>query len=392
MLLLHVDAGQQYRYTILMSFKESVNMKSTSFFIICCVLLLGCSKKEDYLIGYTGSLSRDIAEISLGGRDGAILAIEEVNDSGGISGRRMKLLIRDDQDRIDIAPAVDRELVESGVSVIVGHLNSTMTNAGLEYINKTDALLISPNSNSPIFLHKDDQLLCMLPSGEEMVKTMIRILEDEFNRPKVAVVYNGRNFTYTTPVSELFSKLYKEKGGEAILYPYNTTDKGFTYEEVVSNTLSENPKAIVLVTNAIDAVFFARIYHDKKAEVALVGADATCNEEILVGSGDATENFITVQAYSPTKEAGEYQRFRKSFQKRFGYIPSYDAMFSYSTVKMIAAALRKNPDERQLKSSLLKLGSFQGVATTITLNKYGDNEEPYSVLQVKNGSLVSYEK
>lgn len=360
-------------------------------FLLIAAAFLSCSKKE-YVIGYTGSLSRDITDISLGGRDGTILAIEEINNSGGINGRKVKLLVRDDQDIPEKASVVDSQLIAEGAFAIIGHLNSTMTQAGLEYVDKTETILISPNSNSPLFINKDDQLICMLPSGQEMVKTMLNVLIKDKHTPTLAIIYNGRNVTYTIPVAELMSKIYSESGGRITgMYSYNSSSNYFDYRSVAEQVIEHKPEAIALITNAMDAAFFARHLYDLNAGAILIGGDATCNEELLEGSGIAVENMITVQAYSPELSDKKGSAFRERFQKRFGYIPSYDAMYSYTTMKLIEAALLKEPDEKLIKQSILSLGDFHGLTYDIKLNRFGDNEQPYIVLQVKNGDLQTYE-
>lgn len=359
--------------------------------IISIMLLFSCSKKEDYIVGYTGSLSRDITDISLGGRDGSILAIEEINAAGGVNGRKFTLVVRDDRDIPEVAPVVDSELVAEGAFVIVGHLNSTMTQAGLNYLNNTNTLLVSPNSNSPLFVNKDDQLICMLPSGEEMVKTMLKVLEEDYNLPSLAVIYNGRNKTYTIPVAEKIKEHYESRGGELKgMFPYSSSSKHFNYQDVTEKVHETKPRAIALVTNAMDAAFFARNLFDLGSKAILIGGDATCNEEILEGSGSPVEGFLTVQAYSTDQSNPKHVQFREKFRNRFGYIPSYDAMFSYTAVKLIEAALKKNPDETAIKESILSLGTFKGLTYDIKLNKYGDNQQEYLVLQIQNGDLVPY--
>lgn len=366
-------------------------MKLKILGIATLLLLLSCGKKSDYTIGYVGSLSRDITDISLGGRDGSILAIEEINNAGGINGRELKLLVRDDRDLPEVAPVVDSELVAEGAFAIIGHLNSTMTQAGLNYINTTNTLLISPNSNSPLFVNKDDQLICMLPSGEEMVKTMLNVLEKDYGTPSLAVIYNGRNKTYTIPVAEKIKEHYERSGGKLTgMFPYSSSSKDFDYQEVAEKVHETAPEAIALVTNAMDAAFFARNLYDLGSKAVLIGGDATCNEEILEGSGTPVEGFLTVQAYSTDENNPKHMEFREKFKNRFGYIPSYDAMFSYTTVKLIEAALKKNPDESALKESILSLGMFKGLTYDINLNQYGDNEQDYLVLQVQNGELLTY--
>ena len=64
-------------------------------------LSIGCSKKDPIKVGFVGGLTGRMANLGTSGRDGALLAVELKNNSGGIKGRQVKLVIRDDkQDKV----------------------------------------------------------------------------------------------------------------------------------------------------------------------------------------------------------------------------------------------------------------------------------------------------
>ena len=75
------------------------------FYPLLLALLLGsgCQEQPPLKVGYVGGLTGRVAGLGVAGRDGALMAVEEINRDGGIKGRRLELLSRDDQQNVDVA-------------------------------------------------------------------------------------------------------------------------------------------------------------------------------------------------------------------------------------------------------------------------------------------------
>lgn len=89
-------------------------------------VLLGCEPPEPIRIGFVGGTSGRVADLGIAGRDAVLLAVELRNQSGGVAGRKVKLLIKDDQQSPEVARRAVRDLIEQGVVAIVGPMTSAM--------------------------------------------------------------------------------------------------------------------------------------------------------------------------------------------------------------------------------------------------------------------------
>ncbi len=101
------------------------------------ILLCGlwaCTSRQPLKIGFVGGLTGRTSQLGILARNGVELAVEEANRAGGVRGRLLKLLIRDDQNDHATAVRVDRELMDEGVLAIIGHVTSSMAEAALEAI------------------------------------------------------------------------------------------------------------------------------------------------------------------------------------------------------------------------------------------------------------------
>jgi len=68
----------------------------TAALLLVLGLVNGCGPREPVRVGFLGGLSGRVADLGEAGRNGAQIAVEEVNRAGGIDGRRVELIVRDD--------------------------------------------------------------------------------------------------------------------------------------------------------------------------------------------------------------------------------------------------------------------------------------------------------
>ncbi len=112
---------------------------------------IGCEKKENPIkVGFVGGLTGRLSDLGTAGRNGVILAVEEINSRGGINGRPVELITKDDKQDPELSLRVDRELVDEGVAAIIGHMTSVMSMAVLPFINEEKILMISTPAKGSI--------------------------------------------------------------------------------------------------------------------------------------------------------------------------------------------------------------------------------------------------
>jgi len=113
-------------------------------------------KSDPIRIGFVGGSSGRVADLGISGRDGAILAVEQQNLAGGINGREIRLIIRDDQHNPETAAKVDNELIDEGVLAIIGHMTSDMSMVGVKVANERGVLMLSPTTATDELSGMDD--------------------------------------------------------------------------------------------------------------------------------------------------------------------------------------------------------------------------------------------
>ena len=95
-------------------------------FVIWSLFMTACTQQQPLIIGFSAGLTGSASEMGVNGRNGLMMAVEEINAVGGVNGRHVEVRVKDDQNNPEIALAMDQELYQEGVSFIIGHMTSNM--------------------------------------------------------------------------------------------------------------------------------------------------------------------------------------------------------------------------------------------------------------------------
>src|SRR5210317_936388 len=87
--------------------------------LILTLVFFSCKPPEPIRIGFLGGTSGRVADLGIAGRDGAQLAVEICNQAGGVAGRKVQLIIKNDEQSPEVAQRGVRELITDGVLAIV---------------------------------------------------------------------------------------------------------------------------------------------------------------------------------------------------------------------------------------------------------------------------------
>ncbi|MGM0443415.1 MAG: ABC transporter substrate-binding protein [Fibrobacterota bacterium] len=343
-------------------------------------------------IAVMGSFSRTVFDVSVDGRDGALLAMEEINEAGGIAGRSITPILLDDQENKTIARQKGRRIRTSEIPLVIGPFSSAMTLAAGQELSESGTLIISPTTNSPKLEDRRDNIITIIPPASALVRSMDNYISSCDTITRVAILYNSGNRAYAEPLSQNAEKIFEQSGITVTgLYPFESPNKEMDSDLYIRETeaaLAENPQALILFVNYMDALLIIKSARRINKEVLLIGGDATCNMDLIESGGTITEGFITFQSYNLLSTAPAYQRFYSKFTRRFGYQPNFAAVQAYNAVSIMKQALLHDPSPSNLKKTILSTGKFDGLTREITFNAFGDNTADYIPFIVQNGALV----
>ena len=159
-------------------------MKALKTFLIIAILsmILGACEKEPVKIGFSANLTGTGSELATAALYGVTMAKDEINKAGGIEGRHIELIIRDDNNDADSALQADLELAEEGAVVIIGHMVSSLGRLSVPHTNEVQMPMISPTMSSTVFSEQAAYFFTFIPfiSYHNFIITFLMIVKFVF--------------------------------------------------------------------------------------------------------------------------------------------------------------------------------------------------------------------
>ena len=139
----------------------------TALLVLLLGALLSCGKSEPIKVGFVGGLSGRVADLGIGGRNGATIAVEERNAAGGVKGRLVELVVRNDEQDPKVALQAVEELIALPVQAIVGHTTSAMSVTTVGLVTERKMVMVSPTSTADELSQRDDYFFRVVAATRE---------------------------------------------------------------------------------------------------------------------------------------------------------------------------------------------------------------------------------
>ncbi|MEA3360238.1 MAG: ABC transporter substrate-binding protein [Thermodesulfobacteriota bacterium] len=379
-----------------MKVKVSLRLSNT----FCCIIILlllsicmfvtwGCEKrKEPARVGFVGGLTGRLSGLGIAGRNGVTLAVEEINEAGGINGRPVELITRDDRQDPKVAVKVDRELIDEGVVAIIGHMTTSMSMATLPLINKEEILMISPTTSTNKLTGIDDYFIRVMAPNKSQTDHLARYAFKSLGLRKMAAVYDLSNRTYSEEFLNNVRSEFKKMGGEIILCETFTSGTDVSFKNLAGRLLEPDPEGLLIVAGALDTAMICQHIRMTGSNAPIFSCGWGMTGDLLDHGGPAVEGIIFFSRLLDRESQHEgYLKFRQRFSRRFNLEPDFAAAHGYEAAHLLFEALKINGGPEELKAAILKQGVFKGVQGDIRVDKYGDPQRKRFLITVKDNKF-----
>jgi branched-chain amino acid transport system substrate-binding protein len=324
-------------------------------------------------IGLAGSLS-DPVGVPM--KRAAELAVAEINAAGGVHGRPLELLERDDYSDPDSAVFVATDLYDAGVSAVIGHLFSGPTLAAAPVYNggSDPVVAISPSSSSPDISTVGDYTFRICPSDLAHGAALARWVRDTLGFDRGAVLY--LNDQYGRGVRQTFVRDFIKRGGVLLsVDPYlgESPDVGAYLDRLARLGRAQ---FLVVAGNRGDAEEILRQARSRGLTMPILGGDGL---EGIEEAGAIADGVYLSSAYLPSLTTTANRTFLQAYRKKYPGtgLPNQPAAATYDAVYLLRDVIaRAGPKREDIRRALAEVGTrapaFKGVTGTVAFDMRGD--------------------
>jgi len=342
----------------------------------------------EIVIGEYQALTGATAVFGISTRNGIDMAVDAVNNAGGILGKRVRIIVEDDQGIPQESQRVATKLInQDGVIALLGAVSSSQSIAAATVAQAQGIPMMSPSSTNPRVTQVGDYIFrtCFIDSLQGLV--MARFAFDTLKVRNVAILRDGRG-DYSSILADNFAESFRKMGGTIVAdESYNQRDTDFAAQ--LTRIKARNPEAVFVPGYYAEVGLIAVQAKALGLTVPLLGGDGWDSPKLLTAGGDALNGSYYSNQYSPDDPSPENQNFIAQYKERYQQTPDVLAALGFDSAKVLFEAIRRanSSEPSKVRDALAQTTDFPGVTGRITLDKTRNAVKPVVVLQVKDGRI-----
>ncbi len=325
--------------------------------IVTAALALPASAQDTIKIGVitdkTGSAKFYAEPVT----EGVIVGAKEINAKGGVLGKKIELLIEDDQNKPDVSSTVARKLVDAGVVFLVSNTSSTATQQAQSVSKETKTPHITPaNSGDTLTTQIDNPYFFQTgPLASYQIATLMAYTRDRKFKKAALMSDNSE-------LGQLIAKAFRaglEKNGVEIVAEEIVQRGATTAVPQLQKVRAANPEAIFQAgVLGSEMVLFFRAYHQLGMKTPILGSYNLSIPLYLTMAKDLMDGIVIVDAYDPDKpEVKHYAALYEAEFKRPAFnLPAY----GYDGIHLIADAIKRagGTDKEKIRAAMQATKDF----------------------------------
>jgi branched-chain amino acid transport system substrate-binding protein len=259
-------------------------------------------------LGVAGPHSGDLASYGIPTVHAAELVVKDINAKGGVLGKKVELLVEDDECKPEKATNTATKLVSEGVDIVLGHICSGATKPALGIYKDSNIIAMSPSATNPALTQSGDypNFFRTIASDDAQARLEVDFALDTLKVKKIAVLHDKGD--YGKGLAE-FAKAFLEKEPKAQVVLYEGITPGAVdYSAVVQKIKQSGAEAVIFGGYHPEASKIVTQMRKKKMKTIFISDDGVKDDTFIkvagkysegvyaTGPKDVTQNPLTKKA------------------------------------------------------------------------------------------------
>ena len=369
--------------------------KINMFGVGAMVLIGGCGKSgevakpETIKIGGMAPLTGALAIYGVTTTNGAELAVKEINENGGVLGKKIEYVMLDTKGDSTEAVMAYNKLVDEKVAGIIGEVTSKPTLAVAEVAVQDNMPLITPTGTQVDITEVGPNIFRVCFTNPYQGKVLAITSKERLGANTVAVMLNNSS-DYSDGIAKAFIEESEKLGMKVMgVEGYSDGDKDFRPQ--LTKLAAMNPDVILIPEYYEQAALIATQAREVGVKSIFVGSDGWDGiaKTLDQSAYAAIENSHFTNHFSMEDQSEKIQNFLKDYREAYKEDPSAFSALGYDAVYMMKSAIEKaGGTDKQKIVDALKGIEYDGVTGYLTFDDHNNPIKAVTVLKIENGKYV----
>lgn len=347
-------------------------------------------------VGINVELSGAVASYGSNARNGALLAIDEINAKGGVLGKKIQPIQKDCKSVADEAMNGSAALAGKKVVAQIGPLTSGDVAGSIPVMTSNKIPLIAPAATAanitvdPKTGKTRDYIFRVCYLDQDQAERMASFAFDTLKVKNVAIL-GSTSDDYAKGLAQYFKAAFTKKGGKIVdEESFVNGDKDF--KATLTKIKTKNPEFIYVPGYYAEVSILIKQARDLGITVPIGGGDGWDSPDLLkVAGAQALNNTYFTNHYSVEDPSANIQSFVKAYKAKYKKAPDSFAALGYDSAQILVQAIKNanSTDPTKVKDALASIKDFQGITGKMTINAQHNPIKNIVVIQYQDGKLVS---
>ena len=371
-------------------------MKKINMFVVGAMMLIGgcgkfgeVAKPETIKIGGMAPLTGALAIYGVTTTNGAELAVKEINENGGILGKKIEYIMLDTKGDSTEAVMAYNKLVDEKVAGIIGEITSKPTLAVAEVAVQDNMPLITPTGTQVDITEAGPNVFRVCFTNPYQGKVLAITSKERLGADTIAVMLNNSS-DYSDGITKAFIEESEKLGMKVMgVEGYSDGDKDFRPQ--LTKLAAMNPDVVLIPEYYEQAALIATQAREVGVKSIFVGSDGWDGiaKTLDKSSYSAIENSYFTNHFSMEDQSEKIQNFLKDYRETYKEDPSAFSALGYDAIYMMKSAIEKaGTTDKQKVVDALKGIEYDGITGYLTFDDHNNPVKAVTVLKIENGKYI----
>ncbi|MGE8612498.1 MAG: branched-chain amino acid ABC transporter substrate-binding protein [Achromobacter veterisilvae] len=322
-------------------------------------------------IGVVGPTTGAVTQYGDMVREGVDTAVERINATGGVNGKKLETVVIDDGCEPKQGPVAANRVVNSKIGFVVGHVCSGATIAAADIYNNEGVVMITPSATSPALTDGKNYEFIFRTIGrdDQQGPAAAKFILDKIKPKKVAVLHDKQSYGQGIATAV---KNDLEKGGVTVAVFEGINAGDSDYSAVITKLKSQGVDFVYYGGYHPEMGLLLRQAAEQGVKAKWMGPEGTGNPDINAIAGDAVEGMLLTLPADFTQNAANAE-IVKAFEAKKRNAGGAFQMTAYAATQVIADGIKgAGTDDPTKVAKYLHANSFDTPIGKVSWNKQGD--------------------
>ena len=341
---------------------------------------------SDLRIGFQAPLTGFAAADGKSARQAAELAVAQINAADGVNGRKLELVVEDDQARADQAVPLANKFIGSGIKIVVSGSYSAPTRAAAGVFQKAHIPYLSAYALHPDITRAGNYVFRTSFAGEVQGKAAAKFMGEILQRRTVTLITLNNDF------GQSLSAGFREVAGKfaiRIVSEYNYAMNDRQFGSIVASVKHDAPTALYVTGYYYNGGPLVAQLRAGGVSAPIVGTEGFDTQEFIAIAKDAAEGVMITSSLDRDSTAPPVRRFIDDYESRFKTPANMVAASTYTAIMVAAQGLRSagTEDPAKVRDAIAAIKDFDVATGRIAFNNLGEISKGAQIEIVRHGTF-----